>query len=70
MAYVPLVIHGSNQVSSATAISYLRLELTSNSIGNAKVAGMATDLDLDSGRYSITLVVFFVGYVVFEVPYK
>lgn len=51
-------------------MSYLKLELTSHSIGNAKVAGMATDLDLDSGRYSITLVVFFVGYVVFEVPYK
>jgi hypothetical protein len=31
---------------------------------------MAQDLNLDSGRYSITLVVFFVGYVVFEVPYK
>jgi hypothetical protein len=51
-------------------MSYLKLELTSHSIGNAKVAGMATHLDLDSGRYSITLVVFFVGYVVFEVPYK
>ncbi|WYZ46278.1 hypothetical protein EsH8_IX_000503 [Colletotrichum jinshuiense] len=37
-------------------------------IGNAKIAGMDKDLDLDSGRYSIALVVFFVGYVVFEVP--
>ena len=31
---------------------------------------MATDLDLDSNRYSISLIVFFVGYVVFEVPFK
>lgn len=38
------------------------------SIGNAKVAGMQTDLNLDSNRYSITLVVFFIGYVLFEVP--
>lgn len=39
-----------------------------NSIGNAKVAGMEEDLNLTSNRYSIALVVFFVGYVVFEVP--
>jgi len=44
--------------------------LTAHSIGNAKVAGMATDLGLDSNRYSIVLVVFFVVYVAFGVPYK
>ncbi|KAJ5768685.1 hypothetical protein N7533_001268 [Penicillium manginii] len=38
------------------------------SIGNAKISGMETDLNLSSGQYSIALVVFFVGYVVFEVP--
>jgi MFS family permease len=38
------------------------------SIGNARIAGMDVDLDLDSSRYSIVLVVFFVSYVVFEVP--
>ncbi|KAJ4250235.1 hypothetical protein NW762_012050 [Fusarium torreyae] len=38
------------------------------SIGNAKIAGMDKDLNLDSNKYSIVLVVFFVGYVVFEVP--
>lgn len=44
-------------------------QLTSeNSIGNAKVAGMETDLELTSNRYSIALVVFFIGYVLFEVP--
>jgi hypothetical protein len=40
------------------------------SIGNAKISGMETDLNLSSGQYSIALVVFFVGYVVFEVPSK
>ena len=41
-----------------------------NSIGNAKIAGMQDDLNLSSNDYSIALVVFFVGYVVFEVPSK
>lgn len=31
---------------------------------------MAEDLDLDSNKYSVTLVVFFVGYVIFEIPSK
>lgn len=31
---------------------------------------METDLDLTSDQYSIALVVFFIGYVVFEVPSK
>lgn len=41
-----------------------------HSIGNAKISGMETDLDLTSNQYSIALVVFFIGYVVFEVPSK
>jgi hypothetical protein len=41
-----------------------------SSIGNAKVAGMARDLKLDSQKYSFSLVVFFIGYVVCEVPSK
>lgn len=40
------------------------------SIGNAKISGMEDDLDLSSNEYSISLVVFFIGYVVFEVPSK
>ena len=51
-------------------IMYLLAYMDRTNIGNAKIAGMATDLDLDSNRYSITLVVFFVGYVAFGVPYK
>lgn len=42
----------------------------SRSIGNAKISGMQDDLSLSSNEYSIALVVFFVGYVVFEVPSK
>ncbi|KAM3432690.1 hypothetical protein MY4824_006427 [Beauveria thailandica] len=37
-------------------------------IGNAKIAVMDKDLGLDSNKYSIALTVFFVSYVVFEVP--
>ncbi|KAK8162496.1 major facilitator superfamily domain-containing protein [Phyllosticta citrichinensis] len=37
-------------------------------IGNAKIAGMKDDLNLTSNQYSICLVVFFVSYVVFEIP--
>ncbi|CAI0647413.1 unnamed protein product [Colletotrichum noveboracense] len=37
-------------------------------IGNAKIAGMADDIGLSSSQYSIVLVVFFIGYVLFEPP--
>ncbi|KAI1084580.1 major facilitator superfamily domain-containing protein [Whalleya microplaca] len=49
-------------------LMYLLSYMDRTNIGNAKIAGMYADLDLDSERYSIALVVFFVGYVVFEVP--
>ncbi|KAL4925980.1 major facilitator superfamily domain-containing protein [Aspergillus undulatus] len=49
-------------------VMYLLSYMDRTNIGNAKVAGMETDLDLDSNRYSIALVVFFIGYVVFEIP--
>jgi MFS family permease len=37
-------------------------------IGNAKTAGLATDFNLTSNQYSVILLVFFVSYVLFEVP--
>lgn len=37
-------------------------------IANAKVFGLAEDLDLDGTLYNNALVVFFVPYIVFEVP--
>ncbi|EXF77741.1 hypothetical protein CFIO01_03062 [Colletotrichum fioriniae PJ7] len=49
-------------------IMYLLSYMDRTNIGNAKIAGMDRDLELDSSRYSIALVVFFVGYVLFEVP--
>ncbi|KAL4902920.1 hypothetical protein BDW74DRAFT_186583 [Aspergillus multicolor] len=49
-------------------VMYLLSYMDRTNIGNAKVAGMEEALDLDSNRYSIALVVFFIGYVVFEIP--
>ncbi|KXH31928.1 hypothetical protein CSIM01_02480 [Colletotrichum simmondsii] len=49
-------------------VMYLLSYMDRTNIGNAKIAGMDRDLELDSSRYSIALVVFFVGYVLFEVP--
>ncbi|KFY20081.1 hypothetical protein V491_04006 [Pseudogymnoascus sp. VKM F-3775] len=37
-------------------------------IGNAKEAGMAKDLQLSSSDYSLALSIFFVGYLLLEVP--
>lgn len=39
-----------------------------SSIGNAKVAGMYDDLKLTSSDYSMALVIFFISYVIFEIP--
>ncbi|KAI9926022.1 hypothetical protein ASPWEDRAFT_151707 [Aspergillus wentii DTO 134E9] len=49
-------------------IMYLLSYMDRTNIGNAKISGMEQDLNLSSNEYSISLVVFFVGYVVFEVP--
>ncbi|KAL3420587.1 hypothetical protein PVAG01_07032 [Phlyctema vagabunda] len=49
-------------------LMYLLSYMDRTNIGNAKIAGMAKDLDLTSDQYSIVLVVFFVGYVLFEAP--
>ena len=73
MAYVLVVLYGPNEVSSVYKLvdnSRSCVLTLLSSIGNAKIAGMSEDLELDSQRYSIALVVFFIGYVVFEVPSK
>ncbi|KAL4948652.1 major facilitator superfamily domain-containing protein [Aspergillus filifer] len=49
-------------------IMYLLSYMDRTNIGNAKIAGMGDDLNLNSSQYSIILVVFFIGYVVFEPP--
>lgn len=37
-------------------------------IGNAKVQGLDTDLRLEGNQFNIALLIFFVPYIVFEVP--
>ncbi|EPS35334.1 hypothetical protein H072_11281 [Dactylellina haptotyla CBS 200.50] len=49
-------------------LMYLLSYMDRTNIGNAKIAGMEQDLKLTSGEYSIALVVFFIGYVLCEVP--
>ena len=49
-------------------LMYLLSYIDRTNIGNAKIAGMAKDLDLSSGQYSVALVVFFIGYVICEPP--
>ncbi|KAK5087572.1 hypothetical protein LTR24_006612 [Lithohypha guttulata] len=49
-------------------LMYLLSYMDRTNIGNAKIAGMADDLELSSNQYSVCLVVFFVTYVLFEAP--
>ncbi|KAH7374554.1 pantothenate transporter liz1 [Plectosphaerella cucumerina] len=49
-------------------LMYLLSYMDRTNIGNAKIAGMEEDLQLTSDQYSIILVVFFIGYVLFEPP--
>ena len=37
-------------------------------IGNARTGGLERDFNLTSDQYSIVLLVFFISYVVFEIP--
>ena len=37
-------------------------------IANAKVFGLSQDLKLTGNRYNVALVIFFVPYILFEVP--
>ncbi|RJE25139.1 Major Facilitator Superfamily [Aspergillus sclerotialis] len=49
-------------------LMYLFSYADRTNIGNAKVAGMMADLHLSSQEYSLALVIFFISYVVFEIP--
>ncbi|CAI7645525.1 unnamed protein product [Penicillium pancosmium] len=49
-------------------VLYLLAFIDRGNIGNAKVAGMNTDLELTSKQYNIALTVFFFPYSIFEVP--
>lgn len=37
-------------------------------IGNAQLFSLSKDLELNTGQYNIALAVFFVSYIVFEIP--
>jgi hypothetical protein len=49
-------------------VMYILNYLDRSNIGNAKVAGMDVDLHMNSTDYSLALLIFFVGYLLFEVP--
>jgi len=44
--------------------------LTSNTVANAKVDGLATDLKITNDQYLTGLTLFFIGYILFEVPFN
>ncbi|KAG8988898.1 hypothetical protein FRB94_005578 [Tulasnella sp. JGI-2019a] len=50
------------------ALLYLLSFLDRVNIGQAKLAGLMTDLKLTNNKYNIALTVFFVSYVAFEIP--
>ncbi|KAG2100382.1 major facilitator superfamily domain-containing protein [Suillus discolor] len=47
---------------------YLLSFLDRSNIGNAKLDGMTTDLGVSPASYNTALAIYFVGYVVFEIP--
>lgn len=47
---------------------YLCSFLDRVNIGNAKLAGIVEDLKVSSSDYNVALSLFFVGYIIFEVP--
>ncbi|KAI1362307.1 major facilitator superfamily domain-containing protein [Xylaria arbuscula] len=49
-------------------LMYLLSYIDRSNIGNAKIAGMQDDLGFTSSQYSISLIVFFITYVIFEIP--
>ncbi|KAL1980915.1 hypothetical protein VTN96DRAFT_3335 [Rasamsonia emersonii] len=49
-------------------IMYILNYLDRNNIGNAKEAGMADALQLSSSDYSLAVSIFFIGYLLLEVP--
>ncbi|KAK7932036.1 hypothetical protein PG985_002748 [Apiospora marii] len=56
------------RIIPCTWILYLLGYLDRSNIGNAKTGGLARDFDMTSGQYSIIVLVFFISYLIFEVP--
>ncbi|ATY63859.1 Major facilitator superfamily general substrate transporter [Cordyceps militaris] len=49
-------------------VMYILNYLDRNNIGNAREAGMGIDLSLTSANYSLAVSIFFIGYLLLEVP--
>ncbi|KAH0425020.1 major facilitator superfamily transporter [Colletotrichum camelliae] len=49
-------------------ILYLLSHIDRGNIGNAKIEGMDTDLGLTGNQYNIASTIFFVPYIIFEIP--
>ncbi|KAH7311927.1 MFS nicotinic acid transporter-like protein [Rhexocercosporidium sp. MPI-PUGE-AT-0058] len=47
---------------------YLLSFLDRSNVGNARLEGLITDLDFTGNEYLLTLTIYFVGYVLFEIP--
>lgn len=47
---------------------YLLAYLDRGNIGNARLAGLEEDLNMTGEQYNVALTIFFVSYIVFEVP--
>lgn len=54
----------------AVTILYLLSFLDRANVGNAYVAGLGTSIDMSADAYYSGLTLFFVGYVLFEVPWN
>ncbi|KAH8892345.1 high-affinity nicotinic acid transporter [Thozetella sp. PMI_491] len=50
------------------AVLYLFAYLDRGNIGNARLAGLESDLGMEGDQYNVALTIFFVSYVIFEVP--
>ncbi|KAG2222937.1 hypothetical protein INT45_012915 [Circinella minor] len=49
-------------------ILYLCSYLDRVNIGHAKIAGIMDEIDIDDSQYNWSLSIFFIGYVIFEIP--
>lgn len=49
-------------------VMYILNYIDRTNVGNAEVAGMDKDLNLNDSKFSWILIVFFVGYLIMEVP--
>ena len=68
LASVPSRLSGSREhwvsVPSASRIP----DTTDHLLRNAKTGGLQHDFNLTSNQYSVVLLIFFVSYVIFEIP--